>query len=182
MMFTCAHPALDRPSQLALTLRLVSGLTVPEIARALLVRPRPPSASESPGPRTRFDTPTSRCGYRPGAARRAGAARAVVHLLGVHRGVLVDRGTVGDPRRTVRRRRSAVRRGVRADARRAGRARAGSPVLLHDSRRATRVDDDGALVPLDEQDRRRWDRGKIARGLDRLRRAEGSTVPICRRR
>lgn len=36
MMFTCAHPALDRPSQLALTLRLVSGLTVTEIARALL--------------------------------------------------------------------------------------------------------------------------------------------------
>ena len=36
MMFTCAHPALDRQSQLALTLRLVSGLTVPEIARALL--------------------------------------------------------------------------------------------------------------------------------------------------
>src|ERR1700744_3992263 len=36
MMFTCAHPALDRHSQLALTLRLVSGLTVAEIARALL--------------------------------------------------------------------------------------------------------------------------------------------------
>jgi RNA polymerase sigma-70 factor (ECF subfamily) len=36
MMFTCAHPALDRQSQLALTLRLVSGLTVGEIARALL--------------------------------------------------------------------------------------------------------------------------------------------------
>ena len=36
MMFTCAHPALDRVSQLALTLRLVSGLTVAEIARALL--------------------------------------------------------------------------------------------------------------------------------------------------
>src|SRR5690349_9427999 len=36
MMFTCAHPALDGPSQLALTLRLISGLTVPEIARALM--------------------------------------------------------------------------------------------------------------------------------------------------
>ena len=36
MMFMCAHPALERPSQLALTLRLVSGLTVAEIARALL--------------------------------------------------------------------------------------------------------------------------------------------------
>jgi RNA polymerase sigma-70 factor (ECF subfamily) len=50
-------------------------------------------------------------------------------------------------------------------------------VLLHDSRRANRVDGEGALVPLDEQDGRQWDRGKIARGLDRLRRAEGSGGP-----
>jgi RNA polymerase sigma-70 factor (ECF subfamily) len=48
-------------------------------------------------------------------------------------------------------------------------------MLLHDSRRATRVDDTGMLVPLEDQDRRRWDRGRIARGLDRLRRAQGST-------
>ena len=50
-------------------------------------------------------------------------------------------------------------------------------MLLHDSRRATRVDDAGALVPLEEQDRRRWDRGRITRGLERLRQAEGSTGP-----
>ncbi|VBA47285.1 hypothetical protein LAUMK191_00829 [Mycobacterium attenuatum] len=50
-------------------------------------------------------------------------------------------------------------------------------VLLHDSRRATRMDESGALVPLEEQDRQRWDRGRIARGLDRLRQARGSTGP-----
>jgi RNA polymerase sigma-70 factor (ECF subfamily) len=50
-------------------------------------------------------------------------------------------------------------------------------VLLHDSRRTTRVDHAGALVPLEEQDRRRWDLGRISRGLDRLRQAEGSTGP-----
>jgi RNA polymerase sigma-70 factor, ECF subfamily len=50
-------------------------------------------------------------------------------------------------------------------------------MLLHDSRRATRVDGSGALVPLDEQDRRRWDRGRIARGLDGLRVAAGATGP-----
>ena len=50
-------------------------------------------------------------------------------------------------------------------------------VLLHDSRRQTRVDTDGTLVPLDEQDRSRWDRGRIARGLDRLRLAAGATGP-----
>ena len=50
-------------------------------------------------------------------------------------------------------------------------------MLLHDSRRQTRVDADGALVPLDEQDRSRWDRGRIARGLDRLRLAAGAPGP-----
>jgi RNA polymerase sigma-70 factor (ECF subfamily) len=50
-------------------------------------------------------------------------------------------------------------------------------VTLHDSRRRTRVDANGALVPLDEQDRTAWDRGRIARGLDRLRLAAGSTGP-----
>jgi RNA polymerase sigma-70 factor (ECF subfamily) len=47
-------------------------------------------------------------------------------------------------------------------------------MLLHDSRRATRVDDSGMLVPLEDQDRRRWDRQRISRGLERLRRARGS--------
>jgi RNA polymerase sigma-70 factor (ECF subfamily) len=50
-------------------------------------------------------------------------------------------------------------------------------MLLHDSRRATRVNGAGALVPLEDQDRHRWDRGRIASGLDRLRRAHGSTGP-----
>ncbi len=48
-------------------------------------------------------------------------------------------------------------------------------VLLHDSRRQTRMDADGALVPLDEQDRNRWDRSRIARGLDQLALAAGAT-------
>jgi len=48
-------------------------------------------------------------------------------------------------------------------------------MLLHDSRRATRVDDGGMLVPLEDQDRRRWDRGRISRGLHCLRQAQGST-------
>ncbi len=51
-------------------------------------------------------------------------------------------------------------------------------MLLHDSRRATRVDHDaGMLVPLEDQDRRRWDRGRISRGLDQLRQAQGSAGP-----
>jgi len=50
-------------------------------------------------------------------------------------------------------------------------------VLLHDSRRGTRVDGDGALVPLDEQDRSRWDRGRIANGVQRLQMAAGADGP-----
>ena len=50
-------------------------------------------------------------------------------------------------------------------------------VLLHDSRRQTRVDAGGALVPLDEQDRSRWDLAKITHGLDRLQNAAGATGP-----
>ena len=48
-------------------------------------------------------------------------------------------------------------------------------MLLHDSRWPTRVDDAGALVPLDEQHRAQWDRGRITRGIERLRLAAGST-------
>jgi RNA polymerase sigma-70 factor (ECF subfamily) len=50
-------------------------------------------------------------------------------------------------------------------------------VTLHDARRLTRVDADGALVPLDEQDRSRWDKTAIARGLQRLPLAHGSSGP-----
>lgn len=50
-------------------------------------------------------------------------------------------------------------------------------ILLHDSRRDSRVDRDGALVPLDEQDRRAWSRGKITRGLQHLQNAAGAAGP-----
>ncbi len=127
MMFTCAHPALDRPSQLALTLRLISGLTVAEIARALL------QTETAVGQRITRAKSKIRHANIPlaGAARRAVAgahtARARLHLLGVHRGLLVDRRAVGHPRRAVRRRGPAGRRAVRADARLTRCAGAGRP-------------------------------------------------------
>ena len=127
MMFTCAHPALDRVSQLALTLRLVSGLTVAEIARALLQT----EAGRRPANHPRQEQGPACQHPAAGAAGRVAARAhttcAQLHLLGVHRGLLVDGGPVGDPRRAVRRRGPAGRRAVRADAGRAGGARAGSP-------------------------------------------------------
>ena len=103
MMFTCAHPALDRPSQLALTLRLISGLTVAEIARALLQTEAGGRTANHPGQEQDSAREHPAAGATRRAAARAHAARARLHLLGVHRGLLVDRGAVGDPRRAVRR-------------------------------------------------------------------------------
>ncbi|HTY32584.1 RNA polymerase sigma factor [Mycobacterium sp.] len=177
MIFTCAHPALDRPSQLALTLRLVSGLTVGEIARALL------QSEAAIGQRiTRAKNKVRHANIPLRVPPAELLPERTPHVLSCIYSVFTEGywSTAGP---------SAIRdelcdEGVRL----AGELCALMPrereahalaalVLLHDSRRATRVDSAGALVPLDEQDRRRWDRGRIARGLDRLRQAEGSTGP-----
>jgi RNA polymerase sigma-70 factor, ECF subfamily len=177
MMFTCAHPALDRQSQLALTLRLVSGLTVGEIARALL------QTEAAVGQRiTRAKNKVRHANIPLRVPPAELLPERTPHVLGCIYSVFTEGywSTAGP---------SAIRdelcdEGVRLAQELCGlmprepEAHAlAALVLLHDSRRATRVDADGMLVPLDEQDRRRWDRGRIARGLDRLRRAEGSTGP-----
>ncbi|OBG45133.1 RNA polymerase subunit sigma-24 [Mycobacterium alsense] len=177
MMFTCAHPALDRPSQLALTLRLVSGLTVGEIARALL------QSEAAIGQRiTRAKNKVRHANIPLRVPPAELLPERTPHVLGCIYSVFTEGywSTAGP---------SAIRdelcdEGVRL----AQELCALMPhepeahalaalVLLHDSRRATRTDAAGMLVPLEEQDRRRWDRGRITRGLDRLRQAEGSTGP-----
>lgn len=177
MMFTCAHPALERLSQLALTLRLVSGLTVPEIARGLL------QTEAAVGQRiTRAKNKIRHANIPLRVPPAELLAERTPHVLSCIYSVFTEGywSTAGP---------SAIRdelcdEGVRLAAElcsllpdeRDARALA-ALVLLHDSRRLTRVDRTGALVPLEEQDRTRWDRGKITRGLDRLRQAEGSTGP-----
>jgi RNA polymerase sigma-70 factor (ECF subfamily) len=177
MMFTCAHPALERLSQLALTLRLVSGLTVPEIARALLL------SEAAVGQRiTRAKNKIRHANIPLRVPPPELLAERTPHVLSCIYSVFTEGywSTAGP---------SAIRdelcdEGVRL----AGELRLLMPaeldaqalyalVLLHDSRRSTRVDANGALVPLEEQDRARWDRGRVARGLDALRRAEGSRGP-----
>jgi RNA polymerase sigma-70 factor (ECF subfamily) len=177
MMFTCAHPAIDRQSQLALTLRLVSGLTVSEIARALL------QTEAAIGQRiTRAKNKVRHANIPLRVPPAELLPERTPHVLSCVYSVFTEGywSTAGP---------SAIRdelcdEGVRL----AGELCALMPnepeahalaalVLLHDSRRATRVDDAGMLVPLEDQDRRRWDRGRIARGLDRLRQAERSTGP-----
>ena len=177
MMFTCAHPALDRLSQLALTLRLVSGLTVAEIARALL------QTETAVGQRiTRAKAKVRHANIPLRVPPAELLAERTPHVLSCIYSVFTEGywSTAGP---------SAIRdelcdEGVRLASELCTlmptelEAHAlAALVLLHDSRRATRVDADGALVPLEEQDRGRWDRSRIARGLDRLRLAQGSTGP-----
>jgi RNA polymerase sigma-70 factor (ECF subfamily) len=177
MMFTCAHPALDPTSRLALTLRLISGLTVAEIARALL------QSEAAVGQRiTRAKNKIRHANIPLRVPPAELLPERTPHVLACIYSVFTEGywSTAGP---------SAIRdelcdEGVRL----AGEACSLMPgerdaqalaalVLLQDSRRNTRVDDSGALVPLDEQDRGRWDRGRIARGLDRLRLAAGATGP-----
>src|SRR5271156_6031287 len=177
MMFTCAHPALDRQSQLALTLRLVSGLTVAEIARALL------QTETAVGQRTTRAKNKIRHANTPLRVPPAELLpERTPHVLSCIYSVFTEGywSTAGP---------SAIRdelcdEGVRLASELCTlmptelEAHAlAALVLLHDSRRATRVNADGALVPLEEQDRGRWDRARIDRGLDRLRLAQGSTGP-----
>jgi len=177
MMFTCAHPALDRQSQLALTLRLVSGLTVTEIARALL------QSEAAIGQRiTRAKNKIRHANIPLRVPPAELLPERTPHVLSCIYSVFTEGyWSTGGP--------SAIRDELcDAGVRLAGALCALMPneleahalaalMLLHDSRRATRVDDTGMLVPLEDQDRSRWDRGRIAHGLDRLRQAEGSTGP-----
>jgi RNA polymerase sigma-70 factor (ECF subfamily) len=175
MMFTCAHPALDRQSQLALTLRLVSGLTVGEIARALL------QTEAAIGQRiTRAKNKVRHANIPLRVPPAELLPERTGHVLSCVYSVFTEGywSTAGP---------SAIRDDLCDEGIRLGgelcallpeelEAHAlAALMLLHDSRRATRVNDAGMLVPLEQQDRRRWDRGRISRGLDRLRQAQGST-------
>jgi RNA polymerase sigma-70 factor (ECF subfamily) len=165
LVFTCCHPALAREAQVALTLRLVCGLTTTEIAQAFLV-PEPTMAARVT--RAKKKISAARIAYRvPAAAElpdRLDAVLTVVHLLyttghtapageDVVRGDLVERAI--DLARMLRSLMPDERevRGLLA------------LLLLTDARRATRADADGRLLLLADQDRSRWDRAAIAEGL-----------------
>jgi RNA polymerase sigma-70 factor (ECF subfamily) len=175
MMFTCAHPALDRQSQLALTLRLVSGLTVAEIARALLQN------EPAIGQRiTRAKNKVRRANIPLRVPPPELLAERTPHVLSCIYSVFTEGywSTAGPSAIRDELCDEGVRLAVELCALMPSEPEAhalAALMLLHDSRRATRVDDAGMLVPLEDQDRRRWDRGRITRGLDRLRQAQGST-------
>jgi RNA polymerase sigma-70 factor, ECF subfamily len=163
LVFTCCHPVLAPEARVALTLRLLGGLTVAEIARAFLV------AETTMAQRiTRAKAKIKAAGVpyrvpdRADLPERLGAVLAVVYLV-FNEGYLAGAGE--DP----------VRADLTDEAVRLGRLlhtllpaegeAAGllALMLLTDARRTARVAD-GELVPLGEQDRGRWDRDLIAEG------------------
>jgi RNA polymerase sigma-70 factor, ECF subfamily len=164
LMFTCCHPALPLEARVALTLRTLAGLTTAEIARAFLV-PEPTMAKRLV--RAKHKIRDAAIPYRVPPAHllseRTAGVLAVLYLL-FNEGYAASTGS------------DLVRQGLCAEAIRLARALAQlmpdepealgllALMLLHYARRATRVDEAGDLVTLEEQDRRRWDRPGIEEG------------------
>jgi len=171
LVFACCHPALAPEAQVPLTLRLVGGLTVPEIARALLL-PEPTVAQRMV--RAKHKIRVSGIPLAEPApdalADRLAAVLAVLYLI-FNEGYAA---TAGD---------AVVREDLAAEAIRLARivhlllpdepepAGLLALMLLHHARRAARVGADGDLVLLEEQDRERWDRAMIGQALPLVDRA-----------
>jgi len=165
LIFTCCHPALPDDSRVALTLRLVGGLSTAEIARAFLV-PEPTIAQRLVRAKRTIRDRALPYEVPEGAelSSRLPAVLAVVYLVfnegyAAHTGATLMRDDLCQ---------EAIRLGGML-----AELMAGEPEVLgllalmelQASRAAARTDADGQLVLLAEQDRARWDRARIARGL-----------------
>ena len=164
LLFTCCHPALPIEARVALTLRTLAGLTTPEIARAFLV---PEATMAQRLVRAKKKIRNAGIPYRVPPAHllpeRTTGVLGVVYLL-FNEGYAATAGS------------GLVRTNLCAEAIRLARVLARlmpdepevlgllALLLLHDARRDTRVDTDGELVTLEDQDRTAWDRSEIDEG------------------
>jgi RNA polymerase sigma-70 factor (ECF subfamily) len=165
LIFTCCHPALAPPAQIALTLRTLCGMSTEEIAKSFLV-----SSATLAQRLVRAKNKIRLAGipYQippdDVLAERLDAAMHVLYLVfnegyAASFGAALVRSEMCDEAIALARRLAALMPSRR------------EPVallalmLLHDARRDTRADDDGVLVPLEEQDRSRWDQHEIEEGV-----------------
>ena len=165
LLFLCCHPALTPPSQIALTLRAVGGLSTAEIARAFLV-PEATMAQRISRAKQRIKAAGAGFALPPPAeqAARLGVVLQVIYLV-FNEGYTATSGT-----RLVRAELTAeairlardLHRLVPGDGEVAGLL---GLLLLTDARRRARTAPDGSLVPLSEQDRTLWDTEAIAEGV-----------------
>ena len=168
LMFTCCHPSLSFEAQVALTLRTLAGMTTPEIAHAFLV-PEATMAQRLVRAKRKIRNAGIPFAVPPPhqLVERTAALLAVLYLL-FNEGYSASSGT------------DLVRGSLTGEAIRLGRVLCTlmpdepealglvALMLFHDARRAARVDADGDLVVLAEQDRALWDAAAIAEGRLRL--------------
>ncbi|MDV3221464.1 RNA polymerase sigma factor [Intrasporangium sp.] len=165
LIFTCCHPALAMEARLALTLRMVGGLTMPEIARAFLVQE---SAMGRRITRAKAKIKAARIPYRVPSAEdlpaRVSGVLAVLYLL-FNEGYLATGPDTEPVRHDLTAEAIRLTRLVHAllpdDGEVAGLL---ALMLLTESRRGARVSSSGELVPLGEQDRGAWDPALLAEG------------------
>ena len=175
LLFLCCHPALSVPSQLALTLRAVGGLTTGEIAKAFLV-PEATMAQRISRAKQRIRDAGARFDLPP-EGDRAERLRVVLQVLYLvfNEGYASTAGpgvTRADLTTEAIRLTRLLHRLMPADGEVAGLL---ALMLLTDARRAARADDDGSLVPLAEQRRELWDAAQIAEGVSLVTGTLGST-------
>jgi RNA polymerase sigma-70 factor (ECF subfamily) len=177
LVFTCCHPALGTEAQVALSLRLLCGLSTAEVAHAFLVSEATMAARIT---RAKKKIAAARIPYRvPPRAElpaRVGAVLTVVYLMfstgyaaptgdELMRPDLVERSLdLAQMLRVL----------LPGDAEVVGLA---ALILLTDARRGARADDEGGLILLADQDRGRWDTAKIKEGAALVREALGPGAP-----